>query len=158
MYNKFWQPAVYLWYSVNSSHLSGITWDDMLTTLLYCWCSILWIKHEVTVKTSGSISLTFHELSKIFFRNLCIADFILLLKFQAEPLYVCQSHALDTNKKFQLEILIIFVISGIVYFCEIILESLWIVSETTSWFWSQDENWVNRMAALPWSLVLLDQN
>ena len=42
-----------------------------------------------------------------------------------------QSHALGTRTKFQLEILIINVISGVVYFREIILESSRNVSETT---------------------------
>ena len=45
-----------------------------------------------------------------------------------------QSHALGTCTKFQLEILLINVISVIVYFREIILESSRNVSETTSWF------------------------
>ena len=39
--------------------------------------------------------------------------------------------ALGTRKKFQLEILAINVISGAVYFREIILESSQIISETT---------------------------
>ena len=42
-----------------------------------------------------------------------------------------QSHALGTRTKFQLEILTINVISGIVYFREIMLKSLWNVNETT---------------------------
>ena len=42
-----------------------------------------------------------------------------------------QSHALVTRTKFQLEILTINVISGIVYFREIMLESSPNVSETT---------------------------
>ena len=42
-----------------------------------------------------------------------------------------QSHALSTRTKFRLEILTINVISGTVYFCEIILESSQNVSETT---------------------------
>ena len=41
-----------------------------------------------------------------------------------------ESHALGTSTKFQLGILTMNVISGIVYFCEILLESLWNVSET----------------------------
>ena len=41
-----------------------------------------------------------------------------------------QSHALGTRTKFQLEILTINVIFGIVYFREITLESSWNVSET----------------------------
>ena len=44
-----------------------------------------------------------------------------------------QSMALGTRTKFQLEILTINVISGIVYFREIILESSWNISETTPW-------------------------
>ena len=43
-----------------------------------------------------------------------------------------QSHALGTRIKFQLEILSINVISGIVYFREFILESSRNISETTS--------------------------
>ena len=46
-----------------------------------------------------------------------------------------QSHAVGTHTKFQLEILNINVISGIMYFDEIILESLKNVSETTPCFW-----------------------
>ena len=42
-----------------------------------------------------------------------------------------QNHALDTHTKFQLEIIRINVISGIVYFREIILEGSLNVSETT---------------------------
>ena len=44
-----------------------------------------------------------------------------------------QSHALGTRTKFQLEIHTINVISSIVYFREIILESSRNVSETTPW-------------------------
>ena len=47
-----------------------------------------------------------------------------------------QSYALGTRTKFQLEILTINVISGIVYFREIMLKSLWNVSETTPWVYS----------------------
>ena len=42
-----------------------------------------------------------------------------------------QSHALGTHTKFQLEILMVNVISGIVYFRDIIFESSWNISETT---------------------------
>ena len=44
-----------------------------------------------------------------------------------------QGHALGTRTKFQLEILSINVISGIVYFREIILESSRNISATTLW-------------------------
>ena len=46
-----------------------------------------------------------------------------------------QSYALGTRTKFQLKILTINVISGIVYFREIILESSRNLSETTPWYW-----------------------
>ena len=45
-----------------------------------------------------------------------------------------QSHALGTRTKFQFEIMTLNVITGIVYFREIILESSWNVSETTPRF------------------------
>ena len=56
-----------------------------------------------------------------------------LWEFHTATLYVCpkQSHALGTRTKFQLEILTMNVISGIIYFHEIILESLWNISGTT---------------------------
>ena len=44
-----------------------------------------------------------------------------------------QNHALGTRAKFQLEILPISVISGVGYFCGIILESSRNVNETTPW-------------------------
>ena len=71
----------------------------------------------------GGVSLTFRELSKIFSRNLCISEIVL----------VCQSHALGTRTKFQLEILTTNVISGVVNFHEIILETSRNVFETTPW-------------------------
>ena len=57
----------------------------------------------ISSHTTGGVSLTFLELSKLFSRNLCIVEII----FRA---------------KFELEILIN-VISNFVYFCEIILET-----------------------------------
>ena len=53
---------------------------------------------------------------------------IFLKKFQAETLSVCPKHGKRT--KFQLEILTTNVISGIVYFRDIILESSRNISET----------------------------
>ena len=82
----------------------------------------------------GVVSLTFCELSKIFSRNLCIAEFIVLLRISNWNFvhWMCaHSHALGTCTKFQLTILTINVICGIVYFCEIILESLWNFNQTT---------------------------
>ena len=51
----------------------------------------------------------FHELSKIFSRNLCIANIILLLRISN---FVCVPKAMDTHTKFQFEILSINVISA----------------------------------------------
>ena len=63
-----------------------------------------------------------------------------------------QSHALGTRSKFQLEILIINVISGIVYFREVILESSPNVSETTASSWAeiilQDQGFCARLLYL----------
>ena len=80
----------------------------------------------------GVISLTFRELSKIFSWNLCIADIIVLLRISSwNFVRVPKAMLLGTRTKFQLEIVTIDVISSIVYFREIILESSWNVSETT---------------------------
>ena len=81
----------------------------------------------------GVVSLTFLELSKIFSWNLCICrNRSFHENFKLKLCMCAQSHALGTRTKFQLEILTINVISSIVYFREIILESLRNVSETTS--------------------------
>ena len=58
----------------------------------------------------------------------------ILTSYENLKLKLCtcsQSHALRTRTKFPLEILTINVIPGIVYFHEIILESLWNISKTT---------------------------
>ena len=71
--------------------------------------------------------------------------------FENFKLKICscaQSHSLGTRTKFQLEIPIINVIIGIVYFREIISESSWNVSETTPW--STDE-----VCPLPQELFLV---
>ena len=62
----------------------------------------------------------------VFFRNSTCDENVKL------KICMCaKSHALGTHTKFQLEILNINVISGVMYFCEIILESSRNVSETT---------------------------
>ena len=53
--------------------------------------------------------------------------------FQLKLSTCAQSHALDTRTKFQLEILIINVISDIVYFREISLESSRNVKQPPAW-------------------------
>ena len=60
----------------------------------------------------------------------CIAKIVPVMRIWSWNLYVCQRHALSTRTKFQLEIN---VISGIVYFRKIILESPRNVSETIPW-------------------------
>ena len=55
------------------------------------------------------------------------------LKLKLKLCTCAQSHALGTRTKFQLEILTVNVISGVVYFREIILESSQNISETTPW-------------------------
>ena len=54
-----------------------------------------------------------------------------------------QSHALGTHTKFQLEILTVNVISGIVYFREIILKSSRNVNETPPWA-SNRPKWISK--------------
>ena len=83
---------------------------NILTIISDKICGINW---------PGGVSLTFRELSKIFSRN--------LWAFQDEAMYVCPKRT-----KFQLDIRTINVISGIVYFREIILDSSLTVIETTT--------------------------
>ena len=73
----------------------------------------------------GDVSLTFRELSKIFSRNLCISKIVLVVRMSSWNFV-----RVPTRTKFQLEILAKNVISGVVYFREIILESPRNVSET----------------------------
>ena len=55
--------------------------------------------------------------------------------FKLQLCTCAQSHSLDTRTKFQLEILIINVISGVVYFCDIILQSSRNVCEKHFCYW-----------------------
>ena len=77
----------------------------------------------VPICVTGGVSLTFREHSKIFSRNLCISEIVLVMRMSSWNL---------VRTKFQLEILTKNVISGVVYFREIILENSRNVSETTS--------------------------
>ena len=83
-------------------------------------------------RIQGVVSLRFRELSQDILSNLCITEIVLLMRisswnFVREP----KAMLLGTRTKFQLKILPINVISGIVYFREIILESSRNLSETT---------------------------
>ena len=100
---------------------------------------------------SGGVK--FCELSKIFSRNLCITEIILLMRNSSwNFVHVPKAKALGTCTKFQLEILIINVISGIVYFRKIILESLQNISKTTPRCWGQ--NISGESGSIPWLLML----
>ena len=86
---------------------------------------------NMNLQELGVVSLTFRELSKLFSRNLCIEEIVLLMRIS--------SHALGTHTKFRLEILTLNVISSIVDFREIILESSRNFSETTPWLYNQNK-------------------
>ena len=83
----------------------------------------------------GVASLTFRELSKIFSQNLSTRYHRSFTSenFKLKLCMCARNHALGTCTKFQLEILNIYVISGIAYFREIILKNSWNVSETPPW-------------------------
>ena len=72
-------------------------------------------------------------LQNIFSKFMYLRNHISYENFKLKLCMCTQSHALGTSTKFQLEILNINVISGIVYFHEIILESSRTVSETPPW-------------------------
>ena len=86
-----------------------------------------------------------NKLFKIFSWNLCFAEIVVLgssyENFKMKLCTCAQSMALGTRTKFQLEILSINVISGIVYFRGIILESSRNVSETTPWLYVDPDLW-----------------
>ena len=75
----------------------------------------------------GGVSLTFREPSKIFSRNLCIAEIVLLMRILSWNFVRVPKAMLWHVYKFSAWNMI----CGIVYFREIILESLWHVSEAT---------------------------
>ena len=77
----------------------------------------------------GGVSLT--SLQNILSKFVYCKNHISYENFKLKLCTCAQSHALGTLTKFQLEILPLNVISGIVYLHEIILESLWNVSEIT---------------------------
>ena len=80
-------------------------------------------------KDLGIVSLMYHKLSKNFLTICVLQNSHFLWEIQAETLFVCPK-LLGTHTKFQLEIFIINVISAIVYFHKIILESWQNVSES----------------------------
>ena len=112
-------------------------WVNTLTSRRYSWVNISRVLQNILLKF-------------VYCRNsTCDENFKLKLRTCA------QSHALGTRTKFQLKILIINVMSGVVYFREIILESLRNVSKTTPWF--LNKLWFSSSVfylKLPWEEVL----
>ena len=109
-----WHSMVFQWYSVT----------DKLTRLLFhdnwpgdCFTNVSRALQNILSKF---VFCRIHTSYENFKLKLCTC---------------AQSHALDTRTKFQLEILTINVISGIVYFRKIILGSSRNVSETTPRAW-----------------------
>ena len=84
-------------------------------------------------KPRGVFHQRFTSSPKYYLKICVLQKSYSLWEFQAETLYVRPKNriALGTHSKFQLEILTINVISSIVYFGEIILESAQNVSQTT---------------------------
>ena len=65
----------------------------------------------------GIVSLTFRELCKTFPQKLCVAESYFYEDFKLKLFKMCSKpHALGTRTKFQLEVITINVIFGIVYF------------------------------------------
>ena len=95
------------------------SWSKFKTVCRSCLSNKQNILLQTDFTIQGGVSLTFRELPKTPSRNVCIAEMC------------AHSIALGTRTKFQLEILTKNVISGIVYFHRIILDSPGNVSETT---------------------------
>ena len=119
----------YIWVIDNFIAYQGATYIRGFTVDVNRACQLWQPLLGLLMRILGGISLTFRKLSKIFSWNLSIAEII--WEFQAEALCVC--HALGTRTKFQLEILTINVISGIVYFPKIVLIRSRSVNETNPW-------------------------
>ena len=108
--------------------------QESFSFLYQLFCQYLVPKHLKSGKNLGDVSLTFRELSKIFSWKLYITQIIFLMRISnLNFVRVPKSHAVGTCTKFQLEILSITVISGIIYFHDIILKSSRNASETTPW-------------------------
>ena len=96
--------------------------------------SIKGIGHILAVQSLRGFHLPFAS-SLRYTLDICVlqkSDFV--WEFQAQICTCAQSHALGTCTKSQLEITTKNVISGIVYYSDVILESSQNVSETTPWF------------------------
>ena len=141
-----WPPRRQMEGSLPLLHPTPQTWGSLSWTPTgWGWCSQTPVTHMWSLivmlqvremspscmafdSPRGLFHLTFRKLSKIFSRNLCNCRN--RTSYENFKLKLCTC-AQGTRTKFQLEILTINVISGIVYFCEMILERSWNVSQTT---------------------------
>ena len=88
-----------------------------------------WEKFQLQVNLGGVLQALQNILSKfVHCRNRISCE-----NFKLKFCMCAQSHALGAHTKFQLEILIVNKISGIVYFRKFILKSFQNVSKTTPW-------------------------
>ena len=85
--------------------------------------------------SGGCFTNVSRALQNILSKFVCCRNRTSYEHFKLKLCSCAQSDALGTRTKFQLEILTINVITGIVYFRETILESSRNVSETTPWPW-----------------------
>ena len=100
-------------FHVNFSTLKAQKFDAYRLYILKLGCNNLFYK--CILDHVGVVSLTFRELSKKFSRNFCIAEIVLLLRISSwNFVRVPKAILLGTCMMFQLEILTINVISGIV--------------------------------------------
>ena len=88
------------WHQTGDSPFSETTMTPFVYWRIYALPSLDWsklFKYQSCMYTYlVVVSLTFRQLSKIFFRNLCIAEIVLQFKFQADTLYMgpkpCSGH------------------------------------------------------------------
>ena len=124
---RFWNPRTnWADETVTAVCSLQIRFSNLLRHWLHRVC-LAW-----KLEDQGVISLTFASSPK-YSLEICVLQksYISYENYQLKLCTCAQNHGLGTCTKFQLEILTINVISGIVYFHEIIWESLQNVSETT---------------------------
>ena len=111
---------------------SGWSWNICWTNDVNDYNKNIALKHSKI--TGGCFTNVLRALQNILSKFVCCRNCTSYEHFKLKLCSCAQSHALGTRTKFQLEILTINVITGIVYFRDIILESSRNVSETTPRF------------------------